>query len=62
VHITANCAIRTNQSNADELMEQFVSEYPTSVKQNQAYIEVAHFHFSQGIIQALQWFDKVDSL
>jgi Tfp pilus assembly protein PilO len=35
----------------DELMEQFVSEYPTSVKQNQAYIEVAHFHFSQGIIR-----------
>jgi hypothetical protein len=28
---------------------------------NQAYIEVAHFHFSQGNYpQALQWFDKVD--
>ncbi|HEY4628524.1 MAG TPA: tetratricopeptide repeat protein, partial [Flavobacterium sp.] len=36
----ANCAIRTNQSNADELMEQFVADYPTSTKQNQAYIEV----------------------
>ena len=60
-YYAANCAIRTNQSNADELMEQFVSEYPTSVKQNQAYIEVAHFHFSQGNYpQALQWFDKVD--
>jgi hypothetical protein len=34
-YYAANCAIRTNQSNADELMEQFVSEYP-SVKQNQA--------------------------
>ncbi|MFV8270375.1 tetratricopeptide repeat protein [Flavobacterium sp. GT2N3] len=60
-YYAANCAIRTNQSNADALMEQFVSDYPTSVKQNQAYIEVAHYHFSQGNYpQALQWFDKVD--
>ena len=60
-YYAANCAIRTNQSNADELMERFVSDYPTSVKQNQAYIEVAHYHFSQGNYpQALQWFDKVD--
>ena len=60
-YYAANCAIRTNQSNADELMEQFVTDYPTSVKQNQAYIEVAHYHFSQGNYpQALQWFDKVD--
>ncbi|MFV7234697.1 tetratricopeptide repeat protein [Flavobacterium sp. ZB4R12] len=60
-YYAANCAIRTNQSNADELMERFVSDYPTSVKQNQAYIEVAHYHFNQGNYpQALQWFDKVD--
>ncbi|HEX9152092.1 MAG TPA: tetratricopeptide repeat protein, partial [Flavobacterium sp.] len=60
-YYAANCAIRTNQANADELMERFVSDYPTSVKQNQAYIEVAHYHFSQGNYpQALQWFDKVD--
>lgn len=57
----ANCAIRTNQSNADELMEQFVADYPTSTKQNQAYIEVALYYFDQGNYpQALQWFDKVD--
>ena len=60
-YYAANCAIRTNQSNADDLMEKFVSDYPTSVKQNQAYIEVAHYHFNQGNYpQALQWFDKVD--
>ncbi|MFV8442789.1 tetratricopeptide repeat protein [Flavobacterium sp. LB2P44] len=60
-YYAANCAIRTNQANADELMENFVSDYPTSVKQNQAYIEVAHYHFDQGNYpQALQWFDKVD--
>ncbi|MDW8851794.1 tetratricopeptide repeat protein [Flavobacterium sp. MMLR14_040] len=57
----ANCAIRTNQANADELMEKFVEDYPTSTKQNQAYIEVAHFFFEQGNYpKALQWFDRVD--
>jgi tetratricopeptide (TPR) repeat protein len=57
----ANCAIRTNQPNADALMEKFVEDYPTSTKQNQAYIEVAHFYFEQGNYpKALQWFDKVD--
>jgi len=57
----ANCAIRTNQANADALMEKFVSDYPTSTKQNQAYIEVAHFFFEQGNYpKALQWFDRVD--
>jgi tetratricopeptide (TPR) repeat protein len=57
----ANCAIRTNQANADELMEKFVSDYPTSTKQNQAYIEVAHFFFEQGNYpKALEWFDRVD--
>ena len=55
------CAIHLNQSNADELMERFVADYPTSSKQNQAYIEVAQYYFEQGKFpQALQYFDKVD--
>ena len=57
----ANCAIRLNQMGADVLVENFVEDYPTSTKTNQAYIEVAHYHFNQGNYpQALQWFDKVD--
>lgn len=57
----ANCAIRLEQSNADQLMEDFVTEYPTSTKQNQAYIGVAHFYFEEGRYpQALEYFDKVD--
>jgi tetratricopeptide (TPR) repeat protein len=57
----ANCAIRTNQPNADELMERFVEDYPISTKQNQAYIEVAHYFFDQANYpKALQWFDRVD--
>ncbi|MDN3676615.1 tetratricopeptide repeat protein [Flavobacterium paronense] len=55
------CAIHLNQNNADELMEKFVADYPTSSKQNQAYIEVAQYYFEQGKFpQALQYFDKVD--
>ena len=57
----ANCAIRLNQPNADLLMEKFVTDYPTSSKHNQAYIEVAHYYFEEGKFpQALQWFEKVD--
>ncbi len=54
------CAIHLNQNNADELMEKFVAEYPTSSKQNQAYTEVAQYYFEQGKFpQAVQYFDKV---
>lgn len=60
-YYSANCAIHLNQSNADEAMENFVRDYPTSPKQNQAFIEVAHYYFDQGKFpQALEWFDKVD--
>ena len=60
-YYVANCAIRTNQPNADVLMERFIKDYPTSIQQNQAYIEVAHYYFKQGNYpQALEWFDKVD--
>jgi TolA-binding protein len=44
----AFCAIKLNQSNADELMEQFVENYPTSTKQNQAFIGVSQYYFEQG--------------
>ncbi len=54
------CAIHLNQNNADELMEKFVADYPTSSKQNQAYTEVAQYYFEQGKFpQAVQYFDKV---
>lgn len=57
----ANCAIRTNQQNADDLMEDFVSNYPTSTKQNQAYIDVAQYYFENGNYpNAMAYFDKVD--
>ena len=60
-YYSANCAIRLEQPNADDKMTYFVTNYPTSSKQNQAYLEVAQFYFSQGRYpQSLEWFDKVD--
>ena len=57
----ANCAIRLNQIGADDLIERFVEDYPTSTKQNQAYIEVAHYYFDQGsYAKSLEWFDKAN--
>lgn len=61
-YYSANCAIRLEQPNADDKMTYFVTNYPTSSKQNQAYLEVAQYYFSQGRYpQALQWFEKVDT-
>jgi tetratricopeptide (TPR) repeat protein len=57
----ATCAIKLDQANADMLMENFVEDYPTSTKQNQAYVEVAGYFFSQGKYkESLEWYDKVD--
>lgn len=57
----ATAAIKLNQNDADELMEQFIQNYPTSSKINQAYIEVAQYYFEQGNYnEAMNWFDKVD--
>jgi TolA-binding protein len=54
-------AIKLNQKNADVLMQDFVEDYPTSTKQNQAFVEVAGYHFSQGHYkEALEWYDKAD--
>ena len=55
------CAIKLNQSNADLLMENFISDYPTSTKLNIAYLQIAQHYFEQGsFTQSLKWIDKVD--
>ena len=55
------CAIKTNQASAGDKMEQFVYDYPTSIKQNQACVELAHYYFEQeNYPEALKWFEKVD--
>lgn len=58
----ANCAIRLQQPNAEQAVEKFVEKYPTSIKRNQAYLEVAHFYFEKNNFpKALYWFDKVEA-
>lgn len=57
----ANCAVRLNQLGADALMEEFVTDYPTSTKRNSAYKDVADYYFEQGKYPyALKWYEKVD--
>ncbi|REG98459.1 tetratricopeptide repeat protein [Flavobacterium aquicola] len=57
----ANCAIRTDQDNAEELINRFVEEYPSSRKQNQAFIDVAYYYFDhKEYKEAMHWFERVD--
>ena len=58
----ANCAVWLNQKGADELMESFVQNYPTSIKRNAAYLDVANYYFDNGKYAfARKWYEKVDT-
>lgn len=58
----ANCAIRLNQQNADNLMLAFVKKYPTSTKQNNAFLETAEYYYKVGKYPyALKWYKKVNT-
>lgn len=60
-YYAANAAIRTNQLGADQLMEDFVTDYPTSTKRSSAYMDVADYYFDQGkYVDALQWLDRAE--
>lgn len=57
----ANCAVRLNQQNAEDLVLDFVDTYPTSTKRNTAVLDVANFYFSNGkYAYARKWYDRVD--
>ena len=57
----ANCAVRLNQKNADDLITSFVEEYPTSTKRNTAFLDVADYYFNNGkYAYARKWYDRVD--
>jgi len=58
----ANTAIRLNEPNAQSKIENFVKDYPTSPKRNDAYLDVAEYYFNYGNYnQALTWFRKVNT-
>ncbi|OUR90338.1 hypothetical protein A9Q87_13685 [Flavobacteriales bacterium 34_180_T64] len=57
----ANCAVRLNQQNADNLIQDFVESYPTSTKRNTAFLDVANYYFTNGkYAYARKWYEKVD--
>jgi len=57
----ANCAVRLNQQNADDLILRFVEDYPTSTKRNTAYIDVADYYFENSrFAYSRKWYEKVD--
>ncbi len=57
----ANCAIRLGQDGAEEKINQFITDYPTSAKQAQAYVEISDFYFKQGNYEeALRYAGKVN--
>jgi TolA-binding protein len=61
-YYAANCAIRLEQPNSDDLMQQFVDKYPTSTKRNNAFIDVANYYFKIGKYSyASKWFSKVNT-
>ena len=59
----ANCAVRLNQNNADELIEDFVEDYPTSTKRNTAFLDVGDYYFENSdYAYARKWYAKVDEV
>ena len=57
----ANCAVRLNQKDADDLIMAFVEDYPTSIKKNRAFMDVADYYFeNSNYPYARKWYEKVD--
>src|SRR5690625_3987560 len=49
------------QPNADRLIEDLVTNYPTSLKRNGAYLNVANYYFDSGnYANARNWYNKVE--
>ena len=58
----AFCAIQLNDQNGDERMRDFVERYPTSTKQNTAFLEVGDYYFKNANYSyALKWYNRVET-
>lgn len=54
-------AIRTDDPTAEQKIEKFIKDYPTSSKRNRAYLDVAEYYFNYGDYnRAKGWFEKVN--
>jgi len=57
----ADCAIKLGLPNSDELMQKFVTNYPTSTKQTSAFLHVANYYFKIGKYSyAAKWYSKIN--
>jgi tetratricopeptide (TPR) repeat protein len=57
----AMCAVKLNQTDADQKVLNFVEENPTSTKKNKAFFNVANYYFAnKKAAYALKWFTKVN--
>jgi len=57
----ANCAIHTEQIGADLLLENFIKNYPTSTKRNDAFLNIGDYYFNKNdYAKTLNWLEKVD--
>ena len=57
----ACCAIKLDQTNADDMLENFTANYPTSTKQNSAFAVVADYYFEhENYVKALLYFEKIE--
>ncbi len=60
-YYSANCAIRLGQPGAEKKINQFISDYPTSSKQAQAYVDISNFYFAQGNYdESLRYGEKIN--
>lgn len=58
----AMCAIKLNQTDADEKVVNFVENNPTSNKKNKAFFNVGNYYFAnKKAAHALKWFQKVNT-
>ena len=58
----AFCTIRLGDQKGDQMMRSFVERYPTSTKQNTAFIEVGDYYFKNAKYSyALKWFNRVET-
>ena len=61
-YYNAMCAIKLNQTDADEKVLSFVEENPTSNKRNKAFFNVGNYYFAnKKAAHALKWFQKVNT-
>lgn len=60
-YYNAMCAIKLNQTNADQKVLSFVEENPISNKKNKAFFNVGNYYFAnKKAAHALKWFQKVN--